>query len=63
MRERAPWYRRRLGVLGRIAVALVVASAATGFVAPATAGWRALQVALAVAAAIAYLTALIRSPD
>jgi hypothetical protein len=63
MRERAPWYRRRLGVLGRVAVALVVASAAVGFVAPSTTGWRTLQVALAVAAAIAYFAALIRSPD
>ncbi|HET9288194.1 MAG TPA: hypothetical protein VFO26_11605 [Gaiella sp.] len=63
MRERVPWYRRRLGVLGRVAVALVVASAATGFLAPASTGWRTLQVSLAVAAAIAYLAALMRSPD
>jgi hypothetical protein len=63
VRERAPWYRRRLGVLGRVAVALVVASAAVGFVAPATTGWRSLQVALAVGAAVAYLAGLVRSPD
>ena len=48
MRERAPWYRRASG-LERIAVGLVVASAATGFLAPASTSWRTLQL-LAVAA-------------
>jgi hypothetical protein len=63
VRERAPWYRRRLGGLGRVAVVLVVASAAVGFLGPGDGGWRVLQLGLVVAAAATYLVALVRSPD
>ena len=63
MRERAPWYRRRLGTLGRVAVVLVVGSAAVGFLSPGTGWWRVAQIALALGAAVAYLTALALSPD
>lgn len=63
MRERAPWYRRRLGALGRVAVVLVVGSALVGFAAPDTDAWRVLQVALALGAAVAYFAGLVRSPD
>lgn len=50
-------------MLGRVAVALVAASALVGFVAPDTDGWRLVQVTLALGAAIAYFIALARSPD
>jgi hypothetical protein len=63
VRERAPWYRRRLGRLGRLAVVLVVASAAVGFLSSAEGSWRLIQVGLVIAAAAAYLVALVRSPD
>ena len=63
MREREPWYRRRLGVLGRIAVVLVGAAALVGFAAPRTNSWLALQAALVCLATAAYLVALVRSPD
>ena len=63
MRQRAPWYRRRVGVLGRVAVALVVTAALVGFSTPRTGGWLALQAALVGLATAAYLVALVRSPD
>ena len=63
MGQRAPWYRRRVGVLGRVAVVLVVAAALVGFVAPRTDVWLAVQATLAVLATAAYLVALVRSPD
>jgi len=62
-RSRAPWYRRRLGVLGRVAVALVVAAAVVGFAAPQTDAWLAVQATLVVLATGFYLLALVRSPD
>ncbi len=63
MGQRAPWYRRRVGALGRVAVVLVVAAALVGFVAPRTDGWLVVQATLAVLATAAYLVALVRSPD
>jgi len=63
VRERAPWYRRRLGALGRVAVALVVAAAIVGFVTPRQGVGLAVQAALVICAAAAYLVALVRSPD
>jgi len=63
MRERAPWYRRRVGSLGRVSVGLVVVAALVGFAAPREGAWRALQAVLVIAAAAAYLVALVRSPD
>lgn len=63
MRTRAPWYRRRLGAFGRLAVALVALAALVGFTAPREGGWLAVQAALVVAAAAAYLVGLLRSPD
>ena len=62
-RNRAPWYRRRLGVLGRVAVALVVSAAVVGFAAPRTDAWLAVQATLVVLATGVYLLALVRSPD
>lgn len=63
VRERAPWYRRRLGALGRVAVALVVAAAIVGFAGPGEGAWLALQAALVGAAVLAYVVGLVRSPD
>lgn len=63
MRTRAPWYRRRLGAFGRLAVVLAVVAALVGFAAPREGGWLAVQAALVVGAAVAYLAALVRSPD
>lgn len=63
MRERAPWYRRRLGSLGRLAVVLVAAAALLGFAAPRETAWLVVQTGLVVAATAAYLVALVRSPD
>ena len=63
MRERAPWYRRRVGALGRVAVVLVVAAAVVGFAGPDGGAWVVLQAALVGAATLAYLVALVRSPD
>lgn len=63
MRQRAPWYRRRVGRLGGLAVALVAVAALVGFLAPRERGWTALQAVLVAGAATAYLLALLRSPD
>ena len=63
MRERAPWYRRRLGALGRVAVALVVAAAIVGFAGPDNRTWFVLQATLVGAAVLVYLVGLVRSPD
>ena len=63
MRDRAPWYRRRVGRLGGLAVALVAAAALVGFAAPRETAWFALQVVLVVGATAAYVLALVRSPD
>ena len=63
MRQRAPWYRRRVGALGRVAVALVVTAALVGFSAPRTDRWLAVQAALVGLATAAYFLALARSPD
>ena len=63
MRERAPWYRRRIGRHGKVAVVLVVASALVGFATHGAGGWPAVQAALLVGGAAAYLLGLVRSPD
>lgn len=63
MRERAPWYRRSVGWLGRLAVVLVVAAALVGFTAPREPAWIVVQAALVLGATAAYLLALVRSPD
>jgi hypothetical protein len=63
MRKRAPWYRRRIGLHGTVAAALVVSSAVVGFVTHGTGGWHAVQAALLVCGAAAYLLGLARSPD
>ena len=63
VRERAPWYRRSVGRLGRLAVVLIVAAAFVGFFAPREGVWLAVQATLVVGATVAYLLALIRSPD
>ncbi|HET9937813.1 MAG TPA: hypothetical protein VFQ28_03420 [Gaiella sp.] len=63
MRERAPWYRRRLGPLAGVAAALVAVAAVVGFAGPGTGAWRVVQVALVTLAAAVYLVALVRSPD
>jgi hypothetical protein len=63
MRQRAPWYRRRVGLHGAVAVALVVSSALVGFVTHGSGRWHAVQAALLVGGAAAYLLGLVRSPD
>lgn len=63
MRERAPWYRRRVGVYGWVAAALTAASGIVGFVTHESGGWRSAQAGLLVAGAAAYLAGLVRSPD
>ena len=63
MRDRAPWYRRRLGPLAGVSAALVVAAAHVGFAGPGTGAWRVAQVVLVTLAAAVYLVALVRSPD
>ena len=63
MRERAPWYRRRLGPLAGVSAALVVAAALVGFAGPGTAAWRVAQIVLVTLAAAVYLVAVVRSPD
>ena len=63
MRERAPWYHRRIGRHGKVAVVLVVASALVGFATHGGGNWHAVQAALLVGAAAAYLLGLARSPD
>jgi len=63
VRERAPWYRRSVGHLGRLAVVLVVAAALVGFAAPREGVWLAVQATLVLGATAAYLLALVRSPD
>jgi hypothetical protein len=63
MRERAPWYHRRIGRHGKVAVVLVVASALVGFATHGAGGWHAVQAALLVGGAAAYLLGLVRSPD
>lgn len=63
MRERAPWYRRRIGRHGAVAVTLVAASAIVGFVTHGSVGWHAVQAALLVGGAATYLVGLVRSPD
>jgi len=63
VRERAPWYRRRLGPLAGISAALVVAAALVGFAGPGTGAGRVAQVVLVTLAAAVYLVALVRSPD
>jgi hypothetical protein len=63
VRERAPWYRRRLGALGGVSAAFVVAAALVGFAGPDTGVWHVIQVALVTLAASVYLLAVVRSPD
>jgi len=63
MRERAPWYRRRVGRHGAVAVALVASSAIVGFARHGSGAWHAVQAALLVGGAAAYLVGLVRSPD
>jgi len=63
MRERAPWYRRRIGRYGLVAVVLVASSAIVGFATHGSGRWHAVQAALLAGAAAAYLVGLLRSPD
>jgi hypothetical protein len=63
MRDRAPWYRRRVGRHGVVAVALIASSAVVGFATHGSGGWRAVQAALLLGGAAAYLVGLVRSPD
>ena len=63
MRQRAPWYRRRVGRHGAVAVALLVASAIVGFATHGSGAWHAVEAVLAVGGAAAYLLGLVRSPD
>jgi hypothetical protein len=63
MRKRAPWYHRRIGLHGAIAVALIVCSAIVGFTTHGSGSWHAVQAALLLGAAAAYLLGLARSPD
>ncbi len=63
MRDRAPWYRRRVGVYGWVAAALTSASGIVGLTTHGSGGSRSAQAALLVAGAAAYLAGLVRSPD
>jgi len=63
MRKRAPWYHRRIGLHGAVAVALVASSAIVGFLTHGDGSWHAVQAALLVCGAAAYLVGLVRSPD
>ena len=63
MHERAPWYRRRTGLDGAIAVALIVSAAIVGFATHGSGSWHAVQAALVLGGAAAYLLGLVRSPD
>jgi hypothetical protein len=62
MHERAPWYRRRVGRHGVVAVVLIASSAIVGFATHGS-GWRAVEAALLAAGAAVYLLGLFRSPD
>jgi hypothetical protein len=62
-RDRAPWWRRRLGPWGAVCAVLVLASIGIGIVAERTETTLAVQGALLVVAAACYLTGLVRSPD
>lgn len=63
MRERAPWYRRRVGLHGAVAVGLIAAAAIIGFVTHGSGGWHAVQAILLAVGAAVYLLGLVRSPD
>jgi hypothetical protein len=63
MRERAPWYRRRVGVHGAVAAGLIASSAIVGFATHGSGAWHAVQAALLVGGAAAYLVGLVRSRD
>jgi hypothetical protein len=63
VRKRAPWYQRRIGLHGAVAAALIAASAIVGFATHGSGGWHAVQAALLVCGAAAYLVGLVRSPD
>ena len=63
MRDRAPWYRRRIGLHGVVAVIFVASSAIVGFVRHGSGVWHAVQAALLVCGAAAYVVGLVRSPD
>ena len=63
VRGRAPWYRRRVGLHGALAVALIAGSAIVGFATHGSGSWHAVQAALVLGGAAAYLLGLVRSPD
>jgi hypothetical protein len=63
MRTRAPWYRRRVGRHGVVAVALIASSALVGFATHGSGSWHAVQATLLLGGAAAYLLGLVRSPD
>ncbi len=63
MRARAPWYRRRVGRHGVVAVALIASSAVVGFAMHGSGRWHAVQAALLLGGAAAYVLGLVRSPD
>ncbi len=62
-RERAAWWKRRLGPWGVASVLLVLASITLGFVLERTPGALAVEGALLAGAATCYLVGLVRSPD
>ena len=62
-KRRGPWYHRRIGLHGVIAVALIASSAIVGFTTHGSGNWHVVQAALLVGAAAAYLLGLARSPD
>lgn len=62
-RERAPWWKRRLGAWGRACVVLVLASLAVGVTVERSDVLLALQCVLLGAAAACYLVGLVRSAD
>jgi hypothetical protein len=62
-RERAPWWRRRLGAWGAACAVLVLLSIGLGLVGSRTTPWLTVQGILLATAAACYVVGLVRSPD
>jgi hypothetical protein len=62
-RERAPWWRRRLGRWGVVCAVLVFCSIGLGVALDRDGRVVAIQLTLLGLAAAAYLVGLVRSPD